>query len=139
MAVEERDPVSGQKTTGHEWNGIKELDTAVPLGVLIFIVVTHVWALRLVDPDADLAAGHDVHQGHAGHRPAQDRASRTSTAAQAERAAWMKAIETASFEEIQANEELMKVVRTTGPPALRRQLRRLPRRRRAGAAPTIPT
>ena len=30
MAVEERDPVSGQKTTGHEWNGIKELDTAVP-------------------------------------------------------------------------------------------------------------
>ena len=28
MAVEERDPVSGHKTTGHEWNGIKELDTA---------------------------------------------------------------------------------------------------------------
>ena len=37
MAVEERDPVSGRKTTGHEWNGIKELDTAVPRGVLIFI------------------------------------------------------------------------------------------------------
>ena len=45
MAVEERDPVSGQKTTGHEWNGIKELDTAVPRGVLIFLVVTHVWAV----------------------------------------------------------------------------------------------
>ena len=30
---------------GHEWNGIKELDTPVPRGVLIFIIVTHVWAL----------------------------------------------------------------------------------------------
>ncbi|MDF2973024.1 MAG: fixP, partial [Microvirga sp.] len=36
MAVEERDPVSGRATTGHEWNGIKELDTPVPRGVLIF-------------------------------------------------------------------------------------------------------
>jgi cytochrome c oxidase cbb3-type subunit 3 len=27
MAVEEIDPVSGRVTTGHEWNGIKELDT----------------------------------------------------------------------------------------------------------------
>ena len=45
MAVEEVDPVSGHKTTGHEWNGIEELDTPVPRGVLIFIVVTHLWAL----------------------------------------------------------------------------------------------
>ena len=45
MAVEERDPVSGQVTTGHEWNGIKELDTAVPLGVLIFLIVTHLFAV----------------------------------------------------------------------------------------------
>ena len=45
MAVEERDPVSGRETTGHEWNGIKELDTPVPRGVLMFLIVTHVWAL----------------------------------------------------------------------------------------------
>ena len=45
MAVEEIDPVSGHVTTGHEWNGIKELDTPVPLGVLIFMIVTHLFAL----------------------------------------------------------------------------------------------
>ena len=27
MEIEERDPVTGRRTTGHEWNGIKELDT----------------------------------------------------------------------------------------------------------------
>ncbi|MGI9503002.1 MAG: cbb3-type cytochrome c oxidase N-terminal domain-containing protein, partial [Geminicoccaceae bacterium] len=29
MAVE-HDEVSGQNTTGHEWDGIKELDTPIP-------------------------------------------------------------------------------------------------------------
>ena len=45
MAVEELDPVSGHVTTGHEWNGIKELDTPVPRGVLIFLIVTHLFAV----------------------------------------------------------------------------------------------
>jgi hypothetical protein len=27
MALEERDPHTGYTTTGHEWNGIKELNT----------------------------------------------------------------------------------------------------------------
>src|SRR3546814_8111991 len=45
MAVTERDPVSGQNTTGHEWNGIKELDTPVPRGVLLFVIATHVFAV----------------------------------------------------------------------------------------------
>ena len=30
MAIEERDLASGYLTTGHEWNGIKELNTPVP-------------------------------------------------------------------------------------------------------------
>ena len=30
MAMEKRDPVTGRTTTGHEWNGIEELDTPVP-------------------------------------------------------------------------------------------------------------
>ena len=45
MAVEEIDPVSGRATTGHEWNGIKELDTPVPRGVLMFLIVTHAFAV----------------------------------------------------------------------------------------------
>lgn len=45
MTVKERDPLTGHLTTGHEWNGITELNTRVPRLVWIFIAVTHVWAL----------------------------------------------------------------------------------------------
>src|SRR5690606_23284322 len=45
MAQVERDPVTGRDTTGHEGNGITELDTPVPRGVLLFLIVTHVWAI----------------------------------------------------------------------------------------------
>ncbi|GLS41734.1 hypothetical protein GCM10010869_73310 [Mesorhizobium tianshanense] len=45
MAINERDPVTGRETTGHEWNGLKELDTPVPRGVLLFLIVTHIWAI----------------------------------------------------------------------------------------------
>ena len=37
----ERDAPSGYLTTGHEWNGIKELNTPVPRIVCFFIAVTH--------------------------------------------------------------------------------------------------
>jgi cytochrome c oxidase cbb3-type subunit 3 len=42
---EVRDPLTGHMTTGHEWNGITELNTRVPRAIWLFILVTHVWAL----------------------------------------------------------------------------------------------
>ena len=45
MSVEERDPHSGYLTTGHEWNGIKELNTPVPRAVYFFLVVTALFAV----------------------------------------------------------------------------------------------
>ena len=45
MSVKDRDPLTGHQTTGHEWNGITELNTRVPRAVWFFIIVTHVWAL----------------------------------------------------------------------------------------------
>ena len=47
MSVKERDPVTGHQTTGHEWNGITELNTRVPRAVWIAIIVTHIWALLI--------------------------------------------------------------------------------------------
>ena len=38
MAVEERDPLTGYLTTGHEWNGITELNTPVPRAVYFFLI-----------------------------------------------------------------------------------------------------
>ena len=45
MAVEERDPHTGYLTTGHEWNGIKELNTPVPRLVYFFLIVTRLFAV----------------------------------------------------------------------------------------------
>lgn len=45
MSVKERDPLTGHQTTGHEWDGITELNTPVPRAVWFFIIVTHIWAL----------------------------------------------------------------------------------------------
>src|SRR5690606_21754272 len=45
MSEVERDAATGEPTTGHEWNGIKELDTPVPRGIMLFVIVTHVFAL----------------------------------------------------------------------------------------------
>jgi cytochrome c oxidase cbb3-type subunit 3 len=44
MAIEERDPHTGYLTTGHEWNGIKELNTPVPRAVYFFLIVTALFA-----------------------------------------------------------------------------------------------
>ncbi|MEX3314160.1 cytochrome-c oxidase, cbb3-type subunit III [Sulfitobacter sp. PS-8MA] len=45
MSVKERDPLTGHETTGHEWDGITELNTRVPRAVWFFVAVTHLWAL----------------------------------------------------------------------------------------------
>ena len=47
MSVKERDPLTGHQTTGHEWNGITELNTRVPRAVWFFVIVTHLWALAV--------------------------------------------------------------------------------------------
>ena len=45
MARAERDQVSGTETTGHEWDGIKELNTPLPRWWLWTFYATIVWAL----------------------------------------------------------------------------------------------
>jgi cytochrome c oxidase cbb3-type subunit 3 len=113
MAVEERDPVSGRRTTGHEWNGIKELDTPVPKGVLIFLIVTHIFAVLwwFLMPSWPLGDTYtkgllDVNQ----HKTVEELL--VSSAAQ--RSSWMDSIETLSFEQIQADPELMSIVKSSG-------------------------
>src|ERR1700750_860359 len=48
MAVEhkpERDAHTGYLTTGHEWNGIKELNTPVPRPVYFFLALAFLFSL----------------------------------------------------------------------------------------------
>ena len=113
MSKEELDPVSGHRTTGHEWNGIKELDTPVPRGVLIFLIVTHVFAVLwwFLMPAWPLGTTYtrgllDTNQW--------ENVEEELVEAAAQRAPWIDRIEAASFEEIQADERLMSIVRETG-------------------------
>jgi cytochrome c oxidase cbb3-type subunit 3 len=113
MAVEDRDPVSGHTTTGHEWNGITELDTPVPRGVLMFIIVTHAWALLwwVLMPTWPIVTTYTKGLLNTDQHKAVEL---DLVAAQAQRASWTKAIETKSYEEIQADQNLMKIVRESG-------------------------
>ena len=65
MAVEERDPQSGYLTTGHEWNGIKELNTPVPRLVYLLPDRDRPVLARLLGADAGLPDRVDLHQGPA--------------------------------------------------------------------------
>lgn len=113
MSAADRDPVTGQPTTGHEWNGIKELDTPVPRGVLMFLVATHAFALIwwILMPTWPLGwtytkgiLGFDMHQ-------ATDQAVLDT---QAQRAAWTTQIDALSYDQIRADEGLMRIVTETG-------------------------
>ncbi|HSS13156.1 MAG TPA: cytochrome-c oxidase, cbb3-type subunit III [Rhizomicrobium sp.] len=45
MSKREKDDVSGTETTGHEWDGIRELDTPMPRWWLVILYATIVWAI----------------------------------------------------------------------------------------------
>lgn len=113
MAIKERDPHSGYLTTGHEWNGIKELNTPVPKAVWFFVIVTHVWALIYWVLMPAWPLGVTFTKGLLG---ANDRAAVTRAVQEAAsgRAAWMKLVEAESYRSIETNPALMQSVRQTG-------------------------
>lgn len=113
MAIEERDPVTGRRTTGHEWNGIKELDTPVPRGVLMFLVVTHVWAIALWFFLPTWPLGTTYTKGLLGVDQKTTVEASLAEARQA-KAAWATRLETEPYETILADERLMTTVRTAG-------------------------
>ena len=45
MAERERDEVTGTETTGHEWDGIKELDTPLPRWWVWIFYLTIIWGI----------------------------------------------------------------------------------------------
>jgi cytochrome c oxidase cbb3-type subunit 3 len=45
MASNEQDPVTGKSTTGHEWDGLKELNTPLPKWWFWTFVATIVWGI----------------------------------------------------------------------------------------------
>ena len=113
MADSARDPVTGTMTTGHEWNGIEELDTPIPRVVLFFLTVTTLFAIGywLLMPAWPLGVTYT--KGLLGIDQRQVVTEQVRDAA-AERANWTARIDKASFAEIAADPQLMRHVRDTG-------------------------
>ena len=55
MSDKEKDPHSGTETTGHEWDGIKELNTPLPRWWLVHLLCLHRLGIRLLGTDAGVA------------------------------------------------------------------------------------
>jgi cytochrome c oxidase cbb3-type subunit 3 len=109
----EIDPVSGEETTGHEWNGIKELDTPVPRGILWFIVVTHLFALVWWVLMPAFPLGWTYTKGILGIDQ-KDTVEQAVVANQVAREPWTSQIAALAFDEIQADEALMTHVAQSG-------------------------
>jgi cytochrome c oxidase cbb3-type subunit 3 len=113
MAVEERDKYTGYLTTGHEWNGIKELNTPVPRAVYFFLLIAFVFSVGywVLMPAWPLGARYT--KGLLGldqRNIVRDSLKRAALG----RSAWTKQIEAKSYQEIQADPALMNIVRQTG-------------------------
>jgi len=113
MEVSERDPVSGRETTGHEWNGIKELDTPVPRGVLIFLIVTHIWAIAWWFFVPAWPLGTTYTKGLFGIDQ-KTTVEAQVVEAERDRSGWMSLIATEPYDTILSDEALMQTVRHTG-------------------------
>src|SRR5215468_682967 len=115
MAVEqqERDAFTGYLTTGHEWNGIKELNTPVPRIVFFFLAVTVAFSIGYWVLMPAWPVGTTYTKGVLG---LDQRTTVTEAVKQAaaDRAIWTDQIASKSFAEIQADPRLMAAVRQTG-------------------------
>lgn len=113
MDVKDLDPVTGRKTTGHVWNGIRELDTPIPKGVLLFLIATHLFAVLwwFLMPSWPLGATYT--KGILG-KDQRTTVEESLAEAEAARVPWVTRIETMSFDEIRADAPLMAKVLTNG-------------------------
>lgn len=113
MAIGERDPVTGRNTTGHEWNGIRELDTNVPRIVIVALIATTLfsivyWVLMPAWP-----IGTTYTRGMLGVDQ-RDSVERSVERATVDREAWASRIRSLDLEEVRETPELMAVVREGG-------------------------
>ncbi len=113
MSVKERDPVSGYKTTGHEWNGIKELNTPVPKPIWFFLIAAVIFSVVLWILMPAWPTGTGYTKGILGvdqHDSVQKQLVKAATA----RADWRAQLMAVEPDLVKDDEALMQIVRETG-------------------------
>ncbi len=103
--TKERDEISGVETTGHEWDGLKELNNPAPRWWLMVFIITVIWSIGywVVYPAWPTLSGHTP--GTAGWT------SKTKLAAEEQqiierRGAYQQRINAASIDDIEHDPEL---------------------------------
>lgn len=109
----EIDHVSGRSTTGHEWDGIKELNTPLPRWWVLTFYATIIWAFGywVVYPAWPLVSGYTTGVLHYTNRAA---VAEDLARLEALRGEKMKALGTASLAEIEKDPALLALARARG-------------------------
>lgn len=113
MAVEKRDPLSGEMLTGHEWNGIWEINTRIPWPYWAFLIAAFLFSVGYWILMPTWPLGKTFTKGMLGHDVRAETLDRVKSAADA-RSVWTDKIATLGFREIAGSEELMNYVREDG-------------------------
>ena len=102
----EKDSLTGTETTGHEWDGIKELNNPLPRWWLYVLYATIAWSVVywILFPAIPGITGYT--KGIIGGS-AREALDETMANARAERAVFLDRIEAASLEELSQNADLM--------------------------------
>lgn len=113
MALEERDPLTGYATTGHEWNGIKELNTPVPRIIYFFLLATTMYGIIYAIFMPAVPLGRTYTKGLLGYDE-RDVVRADLERAASEQAAWREVIVREDFSFIQSDARVMTNVREAG-------------------------
>src|SRR5215813_13808393 len=109
----DRDGLTGYLTTGHEWAGIKELNTPVPRAVYFFLTLAFLFSVGywVLMPAWPLGTTYTMGLLHIDQR---NLVAASLKDAALDRDTWSKKIATGSFAAVQSDPKLMEVVRETG-------------------------
>ncbi len=114
MELAKRDRVTGRTTTGHEWNGIEELETPIPRVVFFFLGATVLFSLICWVLYPTWPLGSTYSRGLTGFDQ-RNLVTEQVAAAEGERAAaWTGKVATMSYAEIEADPALMQPVKEAG-------------------------
>ena len=109
----EKDTVTGTDTTGHEWDGLKELNTPLPKWWLYVLYATIAWSIVwfVLYPSIPWVNGY--FHGLLGYSQ-RDAVDADVRAVAAQRASVMEKISTLSFDDIRKDPQLMAAADTAG-------------------------
>ena len=109
----EKDAVTGRETTGHEWDGLKELNNPLPKWWLYILYATIVCAVALFLLYPSVPYGTGYFHGILGYSQRKTVDAEVAQVA-AQRAASMEKIATLSFADIRKDPQLLEVAQTAG-------------------------